>query len=150
MIKNTFSPIIQWNFKLLVERVDMSEVERIRMNPPKSVVDHEEHEMYWSLLDDITNNGITLKYQDRHALGEFAAMSCEVIRLRAELKENGESMKVQGDRNVVTKRNPARDALEKLRAPLLRMMKEFQMTPSSRGKTYGPQGGNTDDGFNEV
>jgi len=115
----------------------MSDIERIKCNPPKSVVDHDEHQMYWSMLEDITSNGVVLKYQDRHTLGELAVTMCEMNRLRNELKDNGESMEVQGDRNMVTKRNPARDALEKLRSPVLRLLKEFQMTPSSRGKTFG-------------
>ena len=128
----------------------MDEHERIGQNPPKSVVHMDEYEMYWSILNDITNNGVTLKYQDRHSLGELAVTLCEMNRLRNELRDTGESIEVQGDRNVITKKNPARDALEKLRAPVLRLMKEFQMTPSSRGKTYGPSVGTNDDGFNNV
>lgn len=110
----------------------------------------EEHEMYWSLLKDITDNGVVLQYQDRHLLGELAVSICEMNRLRHELKDKGEAMEVQGDRNKVTKKNPARDALEKLRAPVLRIMKEFKMSPASRGKTYGPASGNTDDGFDDI
>lgn len=128
----------------------MNANDRIKNNPPKSVVDMDEHNQYWTLLDDITNNGVVLEYQDRHSLGELAVSICEMNRLRHELKDKGESMEVQGDRNVVTKKNPARDALEKLRAPVLRLMKEFKMTPSSRGKTYGPAGGDKNDGFDEV
>ena len=128
----------------------MNANDRIKNNPPKSVVDMDEHNQYWTLLDDITNNGVVLEYQDRHSLGELAVSICEMNRLRHELKDKGESMEVQGDRNVVTKKNPARDALEKLRAPVLRLMKEFKMRPSSRGKTYGPAGGYKNDGFDEV
>ena len=128
----------------------MDEHERIKLNPPKSVVQFEEHEMYRSILADITSNGVVLKYQDRHSLGELAVTLCEMNRLRTELREVGESMLVQGDRHMITKKNPARDALEKLRAPMLRLMKEFQMTPSSRGKTYGPTAGDIDDGFDDV
>lgn len=130
----------------------MDDIERIRLNPPPSVtvMGMEEHERYWSILSDITSNGVTLKYQDRHALGLLAVSLCEMDRLSKDLKVNGESMEVQGDRNVVTKKNPSRDALEKLRAPVLRLMKEFQMTPSSRGKTFGPTAGDTGDGFGEI
>lgn len=125
--------------------------ERIRNNPPKSVVSMDEHEQYWSLLADMVDNGVTLEYQDRVALGELAVSLCEMNRLRQELKEKGESIEVQGDRNVVTKKNPARDALEKLRPAFLRLLKEFKMTPVSRGgKTYGPTSGNTSDGFEDV
>ena len=109
-----------------------------------------EHERYWSILADITNNGVVLKYQDRHALGELAVSLCEMDRLRKELKTNGEALEVQGDRHVITKKNPARDALEKLRAPVLRLLKDFQMTPASRGKTYGPTAGDINDGFHDV
>lgn len=130
----------------------MSVIERIRNNPPPSVrsMGMEEHERYWTLLDDLTNNGVQLKYQDRHALGLLAVSLCEMDRLSKELKEQGESMKVQGDRHIITKKNPARDALEKLRAPTMRLMLQFQMTPNSRSKSYGPEGGNKDDGFDDV
>lgn len=124
--------------------------DRIRMNPPKSVVGMDEHEQYWSLLADITDNGVVLEYQDRVALGELAVSLCEMNRLRQDLKDNGESLELQGDRNIVTKKNPARDALEKLRPSVLRLMKEFKMTPNSRGKTYGPSSGNTADEFDGI
>lgn len=128
----------------------MDENERIKMNPPKSVTTFDENEMYRSLLSDITKNGVVLKYQDRHSLGELAVTLCEMNVLRQDIREKGESLEVQGDRNMVTKKNPSRDALEKLRAPMLRLMKEFQMTPSSRGKTFGPSAGDTGDGFEDI
>lgn len=130
----------------------MDVIDRIRLNPPQSVklMGMEEHERYWSILDDITSNGVELSYQDRHALGLLAVSLCEMDRLSKELKEKGESIEVQGDRNIITKKNPARDALEKLRAPVLRLMKEFSMTPQSRGKSFGPNQGNTGDGFDEI
>jgi phage terminase small subunit len=130
----------------------MNEIERIRNNPPPSItcMGMEEYERYWSILADITSNGVVLKYQDRHALGLLAVSLCEMDRLSKELKVNGEAMEVQGDRHIITKKNPARDALEKLRAPVLRLMREFQMTPSSRGKTYGATTGDVGDGFDIV
>lgn len=128
----------------------MSTHDLIRNNPPKSVVDMEEHEMYWSLLNDITNDGTELQYNDRHSLGELAVSICEMNRLRQDLKDRGEQIEVQGDRNTVTKKNASRDALEKLRSPVLRLMKEFKMTPNSRGKTYGGSGTDTGDGFDDI
>ena len=124
--------------------------ELIKNNPPKSVVDVDEFEMYWSLLSDITNDGTELQYNDRHSLGELAVSICEMNRLRQDLKDRGEQIEVQGDRNTVTKKNASRDALEKLRAPVLRLMKEFKMTPNSRGKSFGPAPTDKDDGFDEV
>lgn len=128
----------------------MNTYDLIRTNPPKSVVDMEEHEMYWSLLDDITNDGTELQYNDRHSLGELAVSICEMNRLRQDLKDRGEQIEVQGDRNTVTKKNASRDALEKLRSPVLRLMKEFKMTPNSRGKTFGVSSTDTGDGFDAI
>lgn len=123
----------------------------IRDNPPESVVEYEEHQMYKTLYDDITSNGVLLQYHDRHTLGELAVILCEMNTLRSELRKHGESMEVQGDRNKVTKKNPARDALEKIRPQAMRLMKEFKMTPSSRGKQSGvPESGKQDDGWDEV
>jgi phage terminase small subunit len=128
-------------------------MEKIRENPPIAVKsDWRCIEQYKTLYDDITGNGVVLKYVDRHALGELATTMVEMMDLRNELAVKGESIEVQGDRNRVTKKNPAADRLEKLRSPLLRLMREFQMTPSSRGTKFSaggvaPKG---DDGFDEV
>lgn len=126
--------------------------DRLMQNPPTSVVDMQEHEMYWSLINDITENNTQLNYNDRHSLGLLAVSICEMNRLSQDLKNRGEQLEVEGDRGMVTKKNASRDALEKLRSPVLRLMKEFKMTPASRGgKQFGVTGSNNpDDGFNEV
>lgn len=127
----------------------------IRENPPESVTCVAELNMYRTLYDDITDNGVLLQYQDRHLLGELAVTQVEMNRLRAELVANGEWLEVQGDRNMVRKKNPCRDALEKLRPVALRIMKEFKMSPMSRGNKAGaglhvenPK--NDDDGWGDV
>ncbi len=124
----------------------------IRSNPPESVVTFEQQDMYKTLYDDITDNGVLLQYHDRHSLGELAVILCEMNVLRADLRKNGEWMEVQGDRNQIMKKNPARDALEKIRPQSFRLMKEFKMTPNSRGKQTGvPESqGNNDDGWGNV
>lgn len=148
LLKNSNSPII--NFICPWFRI-MSNIDKILDNPPDSVVDFDEHEMYRKIVLDISDNGVVVQYHDRYAIGELATMLCEKNRLCQSLKEEGESRKVQGDRNIVTKKNPARDALEKLRPQILRLMKEFKMTPNSRGKISGAIGGQgNDDGFDEV
>lgn len=106
----------------------------IRENPPASVVTYEQKNLFKTLYDDITENGVVLKYHDRHGLGELAVIMCEMNDLRTHLRDNGEWLKVQGDRNVIHKKNPSREALEKIRPTMMRLMKEFQMTPNSRGK----------------
>ena len=125
---------------------------QLRNNPPESVSTFEHGQMYKTLYDDMTENGVLLQYHDRYALGELAVINCDMNELRADLRKNGESIEVQGDRNVVTKKNPARDALEKIRPHQIRLMKEFKMTPNSRKANTGvPESqGNKDDGWGDV
>ena len=112
----------------------------IELNPPSSVKQFarptEALERYRTLYRDITANGVKIEYSHRHALGELAVMMVEVQLLREQLYDDGntDAMQVQGDRNIITKKNPARDALEKIRTPMLRLMKEFNMTPGSNSK----------------
>ncbi|AUS01865.1 putative terminase small subunit [Vibrio phage 2.044.O._10N.261.51.B8] len=128
----------------------------IEKNPPLAVTSFplrvEAIEMYRVLYRDITDNGVELQYNDRHALGELAVTMVECQSLRTEIYDKGEYLEVQGDRNMVTKKNPARDALEKIRPKLYQLMKEFKMTPASRGtKSTGGSGGNElDDEFNQM
>ena len=125
----------------------------IRERPPSSVATWEEVDKYKTLYDDITNNGVILQYHHRHALGELACMLVEMEGLRRSLRDDGEAMKVNGDKgNTVTKRNPARDALDKLRTQSFRLMKEFKMTPASQGRTLGIPGddGGMGDGFDGI
>lgn len=125
----------------------------IREKPPSSVATWEEVDKYKTLYDDITNNGVILQYHHRHALGELACMLVEMEWLRKSLRDDGEAMKVNGDKgNTVTKRNPARDAIDKLRTQSFRLMKEFKMTPASQGRTLGIPGddGGMGDGFDGI
>lgn len=119
----------------------MRELSDIELNPPTSVKMFarpiEAMERYRTLYRDITSNGVILQFSHRHALGELAVMMVECQLLREQLYDaetGGDAMQVQGDRHVVTKKNPARDALEKIRTPMLRLMKEFNMTPGSNKK----------------
>tara|TARA_R110000850_G_scaffold273956_1_gene410973 strand:- start:681 stop:1034 length:354 start_codon:yes stop_codon:yes gene_type:complete len=100
----------------------------------------ETEDLYRTIYDDITDNGTTIHFVDRHALGELAVTLCEMNRLRKELQENGESIESQGDRNMVTKKNPARDALQKLYPVMMKLFSEFKMTPNSRGKNFSGKG----------
>ena len=77
----------------------------------------------------------------------------QLQELRKELRENGSSMEVTGDRAIITKKNPAGDLLLRLGPQIKAMLNEFKMTPNSRGKTFAGVG-ETDktagDGFDEV
>ena len=112
----------------------------VRSNPPASVRSIEEHERYRTLYDDITTNAVVIQYADRHALGELACMLCLADELRKELRENGSSMEVTGDRAIITKKNPAGDLLLRLGPQIKAMLNEFKMTPNSRGKTFAGVG----------
>lgn len=105
----------------------------VRDNPPDTIITVQEFDKYKSLYDDIVGNGVPLKFSHRHALAELAVSLVEMQNLRAQLLE-GEWVEVQGDRHIIRKRNPARDALDKLRTSTMRMFKEFKMTPASMGK----------------
>lgn len=128
----------------------------IRNNPPNVVRKFmPPHALfkYHELYDDITNNGLKLEFQDRHALGELAMMIVEADMLRQQLAEKGEHIEMQGDRNKVTKKNPARDALERLRPHIHKYYLAFGMLPSTRKQKIinAPNTDNVlDDGFGNV
>lgn len=134
--------------------MDMKEMRSVRENPPASVYERGTVtiQMYRTLYDDIRSSGLELEYQDRHALGELAVSIVEMNELRKLLLDEGEWVEVQGDRNVIRKKNPARDALEKLRPVVTRLMRDFNMTPSSRKAKLGPVTGNpsSDDPFDGI
>lgn len=122
----------------------------VRQSHPKSVRTVEQIEQYRTLYDDITANGTTIQYADRHALGLLSCMICQYDQLSKELEENGASMEVTGDRAMITKKNPAGDLILRLGPQIKAMFAEFKMTPASRGKTYGGTGETpktTGDGF---
>ncbi len=127
-------------------------MDEIRSRPPESVVTFEQRQAYMTYYDDLTENGVLLQYHDRHALGELAVIVCEMNDLRTNLRDNGEWLEVQGDRNKIMKRNPSRDSLEKIRPQFFRLMKEFKMTPNSRGNNFIPQTpkDNKSDGYDDI
>ncbi len=125
----------------------------IRTSFPPSLATKEQRDMYQMFYDDITNEGVVLQYRDRHMLAEAAANQVEINALREDLRIRGEHIETTGDRgHTVTKKNPSREALEKMRPAQLRIMKAFSMSPADRGKaTASPQvGKKTDDGFGDV
>ena len=125
----------------------------IRNSFPPSVATEEQKTMYQMFYDDITNEGVVLQYRDRHLLAEVAANQIEMNNLREDLRINGEHVETSGDRgHPIMKKNPSREALEKLRPAQLRIMRAFCMAPDYRGKASAtPQAGNkTDDGFGDV
>lgn len=115
----------------------------VRANPPDSVTKPLEVIKYRELYDDITSNGVSIQYHQREALGQLAICLVDMTEFRRDISENGVSMKVQGDRHVITKKNPACDELERCRNQSFKLFKEFKMTPGSMGKILsgGPASG---------
>lgn len=107
-------------------------MKEIRDNPPDEISSFDELQQYLVLYDDISNAGVLLEYQDRHALAELALCMVDMRQLRKDLKENGDWIETQGDRNMVMKKNPARQALEKLQSNVFRLYVAFKITPNSR------------------
>ena len=124
----------------------------VRDNPPDTIITEQELDKYLDLYDDITANGVPIQYSHRHSLAELAVQLVEMLSLRQDLAKNGESMELQGDRNKVTKRNPSRDALDKLRTSTTRLFREFRMTPSSTVKqgVILPQDNVPNDGYDDI
>lgn len=124
----------------------------VRNNPPSTIVTVMQGEFYRVLYDDITRDGKILQYQDRHVLAELAILSCEIVDLRRDITENGVMMKVQGDRNEVTKRNGACDVLATKLTAYHRLFKAFGMAPEYRPKMSGGEVPvqPTDDGFDDL
>ena len=125
----------------------------VRDRPPMSVVTFEMVDTYRTLYDDITDNGTSVHFVDRHALGELAVTICEMNELRNQLRTGGESVTAQGDRHMITKKNPAREALQRLYPVMMKLFSEFNMTPKSRGKDFGGRGETKEtqgDGFEDI
>ena len=125
-------------------------------NPPMMVKDWREVDMYRTLYTDIVNNGTKIKYVDRHALGVLAVAMCQYESFSEDIQQRGAAMTVEGDRALVTKRNPNLDAAQKLYPVILKLMGEFGMTPNSRSKKLNPligdnkPSGSSDDGWADV
>jgi len=72
-----------------------------------------------------------------------------------EIDMNGIMMDVQGsERHMIAKANPAINVLKDAQANIRFYIKEFQMSPQSRGKGFNLSGGSgvrpQDDGFDAV
>ncbi len=124
----------------------------VRENPPSSIYKPETLEMYQTLYDDITCNGGTIRYDDRHALAELAIVIVDMVRWRKNIDENGDVMEVPGDKgNIITKKNPAVEALFRVQPHYRALLAAFKLTPVARGKhVAGVENGKQEDGWEEI
>jgi len=104
---------------------------------------------YQSMYDQIKDNGTVMQSVDTYGLGMLAFNMALVDDCNYSIANKGMNMEYQGDRKMVLKRNPALDVLKDAQAAVRFYLKEFKMTPTSRGKILSA-GNNTDDGFDDV
>ena len=104
---------------------------------------------YQSMYDQIKDNGTVMQSVDTYGLGMLAFNMALVDDCNYSIANKGMNMEYQGDRKMVLKRNPALDVLKDAQAAVRFYLKEFKMTPTSRGKVLSA-GNNSDDGFDEV
>lgn len=123
--------------------------------PPDFVRSELQLRYYREMYHKIDQNGTPTKSVDVYALGMLAINLALIDECLLEISNDGMSVKHQGDRKEVTKKNPAIDLMDKAQAAVRFYLKEFKMTPSSRGKILGNDLGNgnginTNDGWNDV
>ena len=106
----------------------------IRENPPAMIRLKAHKDLYQQIYDELTSNNVQLQTQDRYPLA-LMAINLHIVDLAMkDIKKNGMMIKVQGDRNTITKPNPALNAMKDAQASLKSLFKEFRMTPASRPK----------------
>ena len=123
----------------------------IRENPPAMIRLKAHKDLYQQIYDELTSNNVQLQTQDRYPLA-LMAINLHIVDLAMkDIKKNGMMIKVQGDRNTITKPNPALNAMKDAQASLKSLFKEFRMTPASRPKMATGTGGNgkSEDGWEE-
>ena len=117
---------------------------------PKFIQSSLEKRYYKGLLNKIRDNGNIMQVVDAYGLGMLAMNLALVDGCRADIRERGIDITVQGDRNVVTKKNSSVDVLKDAQAAVRFYLKEFNMTPSSRRLGIDSVARPIDDGFDLV
>jgi hypothetical protein len=121
----------------------------IRDGYPNFIITELQIFYYQSMYDQIKDNGTVIQSVDTYGLGMLAFNMALVDDCNCSIANNGMNMEYQGDRKMVLKRNPALDVLKDAQAAVRFYLKEFKMTPTSRGKVLSG-GNNSDDGFDDV
>lgn len=121
----------------------------IRENYPDFITTTKQISYYQGTYDKLVENEVVLQTQDSFALGLMAVNLALVDIAMADIELNGVNIEVQGDRNRVTKPNPANNVLKDAQTNLRFLLKEFRMSPNSRGKDLVVNKG-VSDGFDDV
>lgn len=119
---------------------------------PEFIITELQVNYYQQMYDKIEDNGTPMQNTDTYALGMLALNMALVDECNESIQMLGMNMEYRGDRKMVLKRNPALDILKDAQAAVRFYLKEFKMTPTSRGRQLGDgnKPGNQNDGFNEV
>ncbi len=113
----------------------------IRESYPNFINDALQIHYYQACYDDIISNQVALKDQDVYALGMLALNlalieKCSILITESdedpEKKTHGMLIKMQGDRKICDRINPALSVMEKAGAQVKFYFERFQMTPQSR------------------
>jgi len=127
--------------------------EDIKHTPPPFIRSDEELAYYRNICDKLNQNGTLLKPQDTFGLGMLASNLALADFCFKSIQKHGMHIEMQGDRKIVRKANPAIVLQKEAQAAIRHYLKEFQMSPSSRGKGIitPPSGGKgQDDGFDQL
>lgn len=127
----------------------------IRENPPRFIITEGQLRYFYELLDALEENKVPLQTQDAFALGTMALNYDAIDEAQRSISDDGMMMEVQGDRNRISKANPAISVLKDAQANVRFYIDKFNMTPQSRGKVLGGGLGGInskkdDDDFNSV
>ena len=130
--------------------LDIGEV-TIKNNPPDFIRTERQIHYYEGMYDLIKANGTVMEQVDSTALGMLAINLALADDATYEIETYGFTMEVQGDRNTITKKNPALDVLKDAQSMIKFYLVQFKMTPTSRAKQLSPNGiGKGNDGFDKV
>lgn len=137
---------------LVVDNVIDLSAETIRNNPPEYIRTERQLHYYRTMYDQIKLNGTVIEKVDSAALGMLAVNLALVDSATAAIQNDGFNIEVQGDRNTITKKNPALDVLKDAQTNVKFYLAQFKMTPASRTKQLSTGSGRTDssDGFEQV
>ncbi len=130
-------------------------MKEIQDNPPPFVRSDEALSYYHEILSKLVDNDVPLRSQDSYAIGSMAINYAAIDMAQHDIDTNGIMMDVQGsERHMIAKANPAINVLKDAQANIRFYIKEFQMSPQSRGKGFNLSGGSgvrpQDDGFDAV
>ena len=129
----------------------------LKDNPPRFIRTHDQIEYYVEVIDLFVDNGIPIRDQDIFAIGTLALNLALLDECSVSISEDGMMMETQGDRNIVTKVNPAVAMQKEAQGALRYYFDRFLMTPSARKASAltgagndQPKGKKDADGINSI